>query len=229
MGGTTPKVLLKIKGKPIIFWAIESLLKIGIDDIYVVVNFGAEKIKKSVGGEYPEVKFVHHTGVLGTGGSTRAAVDKIELKNTVLVLFGDDSALYKSATLKRFVMAHEKAQNTATFMTISFDKPSAIGGLLIDEDGRVLGVMTKSELEESRCGRHQVACGAFCFDRKWLKENIGLVKKSDSSGEVPLPGLIYVGAEKGEFARTFEISDSNEWGSVNTKDELKEVRRKKKL
>lgn len=229
MEGKTPKVLLKLSGKPIIFWAIEALMKIGIEDVNVIINDKSKRIKFIVNKEFPKVQFVEHQGILGTGGSTKAALDVLKLKTTVLVLFGDDSGLYKKETIRRFVEFHKNEDNIGTFLTCVMDKPTDIGGLKIDEKGNVVGVMTRSEMERLNIRQHQVACGAFCFDRGWLKKNIGKVAISKISGELPLPGIIYVGAGRGEYMRTYLMDDVNQWNSVNTRKELEEARKKKRL
>jgi bifunctional N-acetylglucosamine-1-phosphate-uridyltransferase/glucosamine-1-phosphate-acetyltransferase GlmU-like protein len=90
----------------------------------------------------------------------------------------------------------------------------------IDKNGNVLGVLTMEDLEKSNISNHEIACGAFCFNANWLRKNILKIKRNPKSKEYHLPDLIYIGARKKEYIKTFSLKNKNEWLSINTPEEL---------
>jgi dTDP-glucose pyrophosphorylase len=64
----SPKSLLSVCGNPIIYYIIQNMKRIGIEKIYVIVNFQREKIIKylnRVKDGTPEIFFVHQKKLLG--------------------------------------------------------------------------------------------------------------------------------------------------------------------
>lgn len=85
----TPKPLLEIGGKPIIDYNIESLARAGIKDIYVTVNYLAEKIESHFAAPVAGVKVncVREDRPLGTIGS--AALVELPLEGNSIVMNSD--------------------------------------------------------------------------------------------------------------------------------------------
>ncbi len=221
MGGVLPKVLLKLGGKPIIYWILKTLKSAGLENINVVVGFKGELVRKEILGEGFNVNFIEQKELLGTAHSVEIALKEILSKcKTLLVLFGDDSAFYKEGTLKEFLEYHIKNKNMATFLTSFLDSPNPIGGLDIDDHGRVKGILRQSHIVKSQLKRYPILCGAFCFNGDWIKKNITKIEKSDLSGEYPLPYIYQVALSNGEYVNTFPIKDKDEWVSINTVEEL---------
>ncbi len=228
MGGDTPKVLREIAGKPIIFWSLTLLKELGINKPVVVVGYKSELVKQRISEFGFDVIYAEQPDSTGTGDSVRIGLDKVEAKySSVLVLFADDSALYKSSTIREFINQHISSHNKSTFLVIKSEVPLPIGGLLLDINNDILKVVTKDEMIDRGISENFVLCGAFVFNRNWLAENIIKIKPSLTSGEYPLPGLISVALENKEFIKAYQLKDSNEWNSVNTPEELQETENKK--
>jgi len=89
----TPKPLLPIKGRPIIWHAIMNLKKYGITDVILSVGFKHEKIREYFGNGSKlgvNIKYVVEDKPLGTGGAIRFAARDID--DTFIVLNGDNLA-----------------------------------------------------------------------------------------------------------------------------------------
>ncbi len=231
MKGLKSKVLRIIEGKPIIGWTCRLIDELKPELAVFVLSYKALQVKKAIetSSTRTNIVFTIQDIVEGTGAATMLGLRLMPQKiATVLVLTGDDSALYRPVTLKSLIEFHLKENNYSTFLTTSYKRPLGVGGLERDRQGNVVGVLTKDELIKQKVSPTEVVCGAFCFNRNWLDKNIKLLKKG-KTGEYPLPGLIQIGASKREYVRTFQLPDKNEWNSVNTQVELACARRKKKI
>lgn len=227
MGGDTPKVLMNLAGKPIIYWCLNMLKKVGTKNIVVVVGYKSESVKKVIKQFGFDVKFVKQTRQLGTANSLGVALKFIpkDIKN-IFALFGDDSALYSSVTIEKFIRQHLSSKSKISIITIRKKIVQDIGGLKIDKKGNPIGVLFPSEIKQYRLKMIDILCGAFCFDADWLRKNLLLVRKNPRSGEYPLPSIIEILFEKGDFAKAYKIND-DEWNSINNHEELQEANKKK--
>ena len=90
MGSNLPKALVKAKGKPILAWQIDYMLKSGIDKIILAIGHKAEDMIDYVGNNYSnKVDFTIEKKLLGTAGAVKLALQKCG-SEFVLVLNCDD-------------------------------------------------------------------------------------------------------------------------------------------
>lgn len=220
----TPKVLHKIADKPLIFWTLELLKKLGVFEQIVVTGHKADILEDEIRNANYKVKFARQNEPLGTADAVKTGLKGAEEEcNTILVLFGDDSSLYKPETIQDFIDYHQSQNSIMTILTVKKEIPTPLGSLEKDKEGNVVGVLTQRQMIEKGIQENEVACGAFCFERKWLEENLPLVQKSPISGEYPLPGLIKIAAQQSMYTQTYNLPNQNEWVSVNTPEELSNV------
>ena len=225
------KVLVKLWAKPLIFWTLDLLRKLGLlERAVVVTGYRAEIVEKAVKDAGYKVSFARQRSQLGTAHATGVGLKgltKIDRYcRDILVLFGDDSSLYKPGTIRKFIEFHDKRNSVITLLTAKKNKITSLGGLK-RVDGKVVGVLDPDTMKRMEVKEHEIVCGAFLFDRKWLSENLKNAPRSKKSGEYVLPGLIGVAASQGSYPMTYTLSDPREWTSINTPEELKLAQRKK--
>lgn len=222
MNSPDPKILHKTAGKPLIFWTLELLGELEIPRQIVVTGYKADAVETEIEKAGYKVKFARQNNSSGTASAVKTGLEEAGREcETILVLFGDDSSLYKPETIENFVNYHKEQNSVITLLTIQKESPTPLGGLEEDKEGNIVGILTQKQMTDRGIQKNKVVCGAFCFEEKWLEENLLLVQKSPSSGEYPLPGLIKIAAEQNLFAKTFELKNPDEWISVNTQEELK--------
>jgi bifunctional UDP-N-acetylglucosamine pyrophosphorylase / glucosamine-1-phosphate N-acetyltransferase len=226
--GKVPKVLLPLIGKPLLFWTLELVEHIGIQNVFVVTGNNSELVEDQINTKFHTVKCIKQEPQLGTAHAIKCVLPKLDsdIKH-LLVLFGDDSALYKSKTITNLIDFYINSECPATLLTSEMKDITAIGGLDKDKDGNVVGVLSRSQLEEIQPLTHEVLCGVFVLDRIWIEEIIELIKPSDVSGEYPLPAIISIARTRNDKIKTFLLEDKREWNSVNTPDEFEEAENKK--
>ena len=97
---------------------------------------------------------------------------------TALVLFGDDSALYSSATIKRFIKFFYTKDKPVSVIAAEKKQVSQIGGLKIDGQNNIRDILTRADILKINKKHHLVLCGAFCFKKDWLTKNLKKIKKN---------------------------------------------------
>ncbi len=225
--GNKPKVLKILGGQPIIIRILKLLDKLKIQNRILVLGHRSNTIlDKLLKSNYKENILIQKEPQ-GTAHSLQFVIRLISTKE-VLVLYGDDSGLYRPQTIKNFVKYHINSGNKATFMVSKVNQKTDIGGILLDKKGYVMTVVTRSQMEEHDINQIRNLCGAFCFNSQWISKNISNIPKSEISGEYPLPGIIKIANSQEVKIGSYLLPDQNEWNSLNTNKELIEARKKMK-
>lgn len=211
-----PKVLYEVGGKPIILHTIEKLRKIGFGKIVIVVGHKAEDVKSAVGKGFI---FAHQGKRLGTGHAAKVGLSYVSkgTKN-IIVLNGDDSAFYKSETIKEVVEQHLSQRNTITFVTLTQGDPTGLGRI-IRKGGKVVGIVEEKDATQDQKRIREINDGLYLFNRNWLEKYLPTIKKS-AVGEYYLVDLISLAVNQNEKVEAYKLSDSTEWKGVNTPEEL---------
>ncbi len=172
MQSPKPKVLHKIGGQPMIFYALNNLYELGLKDIYLVIGFKAELVKKAVEKIFP-VKFALQEQPLGTGHAVQTALKIIGSDyDHVLVVNGDDSAFYSQTTLRNFIDSHVSSKAAVSLMTLKLGDQNKLGKIMKDENNKFSKVLEDKEYQDGGYQTDEVNCGAYLFDLSWLQQNI---------------------------------------------------------
>lgn len=154
----TPKPLLKVGGKPIIDYNIESLQRYGVKDIYVTVNYLKEQIIDHFADQrwQGNVHCIEEPCRLGTMGSV-ALIDSLS-QNHVIVMNSD---LLTNIDFDRLWQHHVDSGAVLTMATVPYTV-SVPFAILKTEGDRVIG------LEEKPTFNHFANAGVYIIDRNVL-------------------------------------------------------------
>ncbi len=216
------KVLHKVGGKPLVWYGLENIKNAGISNVNVVVGSQANQIKKALG---DDVNFIK-SEPKGTGWAVKVALPEIDHKfSTILVINGDDAVFYKTQTIKELIQKHLDSKAKMTVLTSIQENTSISGRVIRDKKGRFLSIKANSKLsEEELKSNKEIICGIYLFEREWLERELSELLPSKISGEYLLTSLIFSAIEQNSLLDV-KLRDSNEWRSVNNKQELLEARK----
>lgn len=229
MNSDKPKVLHEIGGKPMIEYTLNKLKSLGIKDIVVVVGYGAEEVKTCIG---PKCHFAHqenHQG--GTGDAVKAGLHEVSNNSdTVMVLYGDDSAFYKVDTLKQFIAFHLGGETDTTpgeisIITADKSQTERIGRIIRDEGGKFKKTMEVWEYEKSGLFSEEVNCGVYLFDKNWLVNHIDKIKNDNDKKEYRITDILNIAHSESTKIGLFKLKDPNEWVGINTMEDLERARK----
>lgn len=154
----TPKPLLKVGGKPIIDYNVESLMRYGVGNIYVTVNYLKEQLISHF--EAPRwggrVHCVEEPCRLGTLGSV-ALIDTLSQDHVIVM----NSDLLTNIDFEKLWRHHVDSGAVLTMATVPYTVSVPFAILRTDGD-RVIG------LEEKPTFNHFANAGVYIIDRKVL-------------------------------------------------------------
>lgn len=219
MLSTLPKVLHYIIDKPMIFYTLEHLSKLGFNKIYVVVGHQSEVVKEKISSKF-NCQFVNQQEPLGTAHALKCALEAIDNQvKTILVMNGDDSAFYKLSTLKRFIKSHESSQCPASMVTLKIIRERRLGRVIRDKKGQFESIIEAERINDQGILSDEINCGLYLFNVLWLKKNIDKIQLSDK-GEYYLTDIFNLAKDKGTCINLFGLKNKDEWVGVNTFEEL---------
>ncbi len=220
------KVAMSLAGKPIIKHAIELLEKMNIKTIVVVIGYAKASVIDALD---QKVIFAEQSKRLGTGHAALCGLKKIPegIKN-VLIINGDDSAFYAGKMIQDLIEKHFSSNAALTFLTVEKDNPENFGRVVRDENGKLIAIFEEKNATSVQKRIKEINAGCYIYTIDFLKKYLPKVKKNSVSKEYYLTDLISIGLENNENVVNMQAGNMAWWG-INTKEELEEAERYKKL
>jgi len=181
ISGDTPKPLVKIGGKPFLYWILEGLQEQGFSRVVLATGYRSEFLKSKVLSDNPvsmELIFVEEKIPLGTGGAIKNAFKSIS-SNRALVLNGDS---YCDINFRTALELSQKNHKSITMIGVHVDNVERYGAIEVDEQGNLLRMSEKGSLGSGyinsgiyvvdRCVFDVVPGGVFSFEREVLSNRL---------------------------------------------------------
>ncbi|MEI7810152.1 MAG: NTP transferase domain-containing protein [bacterium] len=219
-----PKVLVPLRGKPMIKHLLESVEKSGIcDRPCIVVGYGRDEVMKELGDKYD---YAIQEEQLGTGHAVLCAKDYLQDAEHILVLYGDNPYMTPE-TMQKLISEHLKYQNKITMATVKLTDfedwrsffYTNFSRIIRDENGKILKSVEFRDASDEEKKVLEVNPCYFCFNSPWLIENLKTLKNNNNQKEYYLTDLVKAAIEEGEKIESINI-DPSEALAVNSKDEL---------
>jgi len=224
MKSDLPKVLVPIRGKPMIKYLLEAVENSCIDNKpVIVVGHKKEEIMKTLGDKY---EYVVQDEQLGTGHAVMTAEKTLKGVKNIIVLQSDHPFL-KGVTIKKLLEKHLESKSKATIATAEFsdfkDWKSVFfktfSRIIRNEDGKIIRDIQFRDASEAEKEITEVNPGYYCFNGKWLWEKLKILKTDNAQKQYYLPDLIKIAINEGERLESLEI-DLKEALTANSKEEL---------
>ena len=211
MKSATPKVLHKICGEYMLYYAVKTALEIS-DDVQVVLYHEADLVKKSlqdVFGDACSFVIQDHTNYPGTGGAVMAAVPK---HGRVIVTNGDMPLITKNS-LEKFLDKKEPLVMSA----INLANPSGYGRV-VTNGSLVTKIVEEKDATDEQKLITLVNAGVYIFDTEFLNQNLLKLTNTNAQKEYYLTDLVEIAAQNNQ-ATWIEV-DESEFKGVNSKIDL---------
>ena len=196
-------------------YVIDALTLAGIEDIVLVVGFGADEVKRQVG---PGVGYVTQPEQKGSGHAVAFAKELFERYTEHLVIMCGDSPLFSAETVSRMMREHIQAGATVTLASAILDEPFGYGRILRDASGRIRGIVEEKCTMPEQREIKEVNGGAYIFDSRLLYENIDKMAVNDA-GEYNLTDMVRGAVDQGRLVSAVEC-EPDELMGVNTPEQL---------
>lgn len=163
-----PKILLPVKGKPVLDYVLSNLSSLDIDTHYIVASEHLEIIESYLGntGLY-NVKVVRGLG-WETGGDLSLALEQINVTDDAAVMNGD---IITDVDMSELYNHHLKAGKLASLAVLSLNDPQEakrFGRIDLSEDSTVTRFEEKSQ--DNNVMPALVNTGFYIFDHRLIKQ-----------------------------------------------------------
>jgi bifunctional UDP-N-acetylglucosamine pyrophosphorylase/glucosamine-1-phosphate N-acetyltransferase len=212
-----PKVLHRVLGRPVVRYVLDSLEEAGVPDVTLVVGYGADELKKALGGS---CRYVLQPELKGTADAVERCRKEFKgFSGGVLVLCGD-APFVSTAGIREMISVREKSGAECVLFTADAADPTGYGRIVRDAKGRFLRMAEEIDASGMERGIAEINSGAYCFSAPALFDALGKVEPDNKKGELYLTEVPRILAEQGRKVETVRAADESEVRGINTRRDL---------
>lgn len=225
MYSTTPKVLHKIAGKPMLARVVETAQQLNPDVIHVVYGHGGEQIKAALP-DLP-VNWVLQNEQLGTGHAVMQALPYIPLDSQVLILSAD-VPLIEAKTLQNLINKHRSAPakaNSLSLLLAKLDNPAGLGRIVRNEKGDISAIVEEKDATAAQKQIQEIYSGICCVQAADLARWLPQLGCNNAQGEYYLTEIIAMAVNEQQVITSLQTPDLIEIQGVNDRLQLQQLER----
>ncbi len=216
MKSDLPKVLHRLLGKPMAWYAIQAACQVTGSRPVMVIGHGADLVRQELG---EQAEYVLQEPQLGTGHAVLAAEPLLGEKSDLVVVTYADMPLLTAATLSRLVELARSHDDPITMLTVTTADTRGFGRILRDDLGQVRGVVEEAQATPEQLLIHELNPGVYCFRSAWLWKAIHRIPLSPK-GEYYLTELVCLAVADGYAIHSIAMEDPAEVIGINTRVHL---------
>ncbi|MCW4025520.1 MAG: sugar phosphate nucleotidyltransferase [Candidatus Bathyarchaeota archaeon] len=139
---TRPKHLIKLAGKPILQYCLDSVKAAGITETIIVTHYMSDTIKQHFGdgsSQGLKITYVEQKAILGTGNAAETAEPYVD--DDFVLIYGD--LLFGVDAVKTVLSQYQSGDVSAVMAVVPVDKPESYGIIEQDNQKRVKRIVEK--------------------------------------------------------------------------------------
>ena len=220
-----PKVLQPIAGKPMLAHVIAQARSQSAAKVHVVYGHGGDQVQAAFADD-GALCWALQSERLGTGHAVSAALPKVDVQSTVLVLYGD-VPLIRGDTLAALMAAAEK--HGSAVLVDELDNPTGYGRVLVDETGAVRGIVEEKDASAEQRAVRLINTGVMVAEGKSLRRWLSAIRNDNAQGEYYLTDVFALAAAEGRPAQAVRCLETGEADGANDRWQLAMLERRYQL
>jgi len=200
MGSDLPKVLIEIKGKPMIEHLVKSVLESGLDSKPIVVvsptnkDIISEKLKNY------SLEYAIQEEQLGTGHAVSITQNSISDDIDNIFVFNGDHPFISSKSMISLANNHK---NKVSMMVVELENfldwrnVFNSWGRIIKDGDKIKEIIEFKDASDKVKEVLSVNPAIYCFDKNWVFKNISTLKNNNNQKEYYLTDLIKIAFDQG--------------------------------
>ncbi|QKS86742.1 bifunctional UDP-N-acetylglucosamine diphosphorylase/glucosamine-1-phosphate N-acetyltransferase GlmU [Curtobacterium flaccumfaciens] len=226
MKSSTPKVLHRLAGLPLIGHVLRTASSLSPEHVAVVVRHERDLVAAEVVERAPDAIVVDQDDVPGTGRAVEVAVEALpaDFDGAVVVLSGD-VPLLDAASLRLLVDAHVGGGNGATFVSAIAPDPTGLGRIVRDASGAFVSVVEHKDATAEQLTITEANAGIYAFDVAHLRAALPSLTTANAQGEkyiTDAPALI---SQRGGRIDVVTVTDPWLVAGINDRAQLSDAAR----
>ncbi|KTD03906.1 bifunctional UDP-N-acetylglucosamine diphosphorylase/glucosamine-1-phosphate N-acetyltransferase GlmU [Legionella feeleii] len=225
MYSSTPKVLHKIAGKPMLVRVVETAQQLNPEAVYVVYGHGGEQIKAALP-DLP-VNWVLQKDQLGTGHAVMQALPHIPLDSQVLILSAD-VPLIEAKTLQNLIDTHHAAPaqaNSLSLLLAKLDNPTGLGRIVRNAQGDISAIVEEKDATAEQKQIQEIYSGICCVQAADLARWLPQLGCNNAQGEYYLTEIIAMAVNEQQVITSLQTPNLMEIQGVNDRLQLQQLER----
>ena len=222
MNSDLPKVLCRVRGRPMIEFVLEALSVAGITQIVAVIGHRGELVRETLAGR-SQIQFVEQTERLGTGHAVQMALPILRQHSGPVVVLAGDSPMVQASSLQRLLDEFAKTKPTCLLGTLHKENPAGLGRILRNAAGEFQGIVEDKDATDEQRRITEVNMSTYVFDSAELVAALGLLTNDNRQHEYYLtdcPGILQAQGKRVEARAVLQPCEAL---SINTVDDLEAV------
>jgi bifunctional N-acetylglucosamine-1-phosphate-uridyltransferase/glucosamine-1-phosphate-acetyltransferase GlmU-like protein len=212
-----PKPIVPFMGKPIVAHIIESFKLAGINDVTLIVGYGAEHVKEKIGNN---VTYVYQAEQKGTAHAVMQVPETSTLLNSNVFVFVGDSPLITADTIKKLESHHINTGASCTFLTAQFPIQLPYARVIRNDAGELIACIEEKNATLEQLKIRELLTSHFIFNGTDLFKNLNDIKPDKGNGELYLTDIIEIMLAKNLKVEALQINDYKELVGLNTLEDL---------
>jgi len=217
MKSELPKTMHQILDRPMVGHIYDNLIKANVEQIVVVVGFGADYVKNYL---QDKVNYALQEPQLGTGHAVMQASILKEFEGKTL-LYNGDCPLIQAETLESLFKEAEEADFTV--LTTKMPDPLRYGRIIRDNDDNVEKIVEYKDCNETEISIDEINVGIYCVDNKLLWKYIDELNNDNAQKEYYVTDLVEIFKKHGHRVNAMIAKDCEEMTGPNDRKMLAEA------
>ncbi|MDM7891227.1 bifunctional UDP-N-acetylglucosamine diphosphorylase/glucosamine-1-phosphate N-acetyltransferase GlmU [Curtobacterium caseinilyticum] len=224
MKSSTPKVLHRLAGLPLVAHVLRTAAAIEPEHVVVVVRHERERVAAEVAERAPEAIVVDQDDVPGTGRAVEVAVQALpaDFDGTVVVLSGD-VPLLDAVSLRSLVNAH--VGNAVTLVSAIADDATGLGRVVRDASGAFVRVVEHKDATDEQRTITEYNAGIYAFDVTPLRAVLPSLTTANAQGEKYVTDVPALVMERGGTVDVVTLTDPWLVAGINDRAQLSDAAR----
>jgi len=139
-----------------------------------------------------------------------------------MLVYYVDMPLLTENTQHRLLERHNDTGAPVTILVLKASDPRGFGRVVRKPDGTVGAVVEEADCTADQLAIRELNAGVYCFDAKWLWENLSTIPKS-AKGEYYLTDTVELAVSQGLSVASVVTEDEAECLGINTRVHLAEA------
>jgi len=209
MKSSTPKVLQKIAGQPMLAHVIAAARELQPEGLHLVYGHGGDQVRAAFA-DQTDLQWVEQSQQLGTGHAVQQSIPNVPDGAQVLVLYGD-VPLITAATLRALLAA----EGRLAVLVAELDDPTGYGRIVRDPEGRVGAIVEHKDADEEQRRIRIVNTGIIKAEATALKGWLQRLSNDNAQGEYYLTDVFAMAAAEYSAAEMVLVQDAIETEGAN--------------